>query len=126
MPITAATLAAGLRTALETGIFPAGPTLDYLESLLKRWEIQEDPASAGRAFQRQLAQDYAGTLQRFFRLHEDDQRLLAGAYLAYYAQIGGIHLWNSAEGIRLYWKASAARLDRAAAAAEAQQCAVEA
>lgn len=119
--ITANDLAKTLRDALTCGAF-APADLDQYESALMRWEIENDPPSAGRAFQHRLAQDYTGTLARFFRLHEDDQRLLAGAYLAYYAQIGGAMEWISAEAIRLYWKASAARYDRTQAA-DAQRCA---
>lgn len=107
--LTAADLAAGLRDALTYGVF-ATERKDQLESLLKRWEIQQDPPSAGRALQRQLAGDYLGTIRLLLRLHADDQSLMASAYLAYCAQIGVPRNWSADELIGR-WRESAAQVE---------------
>ena len=80
--------------------------------------LESDPPSAGRALQRQLGRDYTGTLRRLFRLDARDQRLLAGAYIAYDSGGG----WT-VEELLGEWRTSLARSEADSTADWAPPCA---
>lgn len=83
-----------------------------LVELVTRWRIEDDPPSAGRAFNRRLIQDYIGTIRDFFRLDERDQQLLAAAYIAHNNQCVNHVSWPSTEALIAAWGESVVRIER--------------